>query len=453
MIDIIINKDCLSEKKYILDVIFRNYFGQNYNLKYHNEKKTIIINNGYTTVFNDIFFQKVKDNWLSNIDLNLNSLSYINLNEFNLNLNNRNDQMPLIFGKNKIEFNNRNIFLDFDLFGSCFFLMTGYEEVINLKRDEYGRFLAKYSLAEREDFLSRPIVDEYIDFLWSILIFQNKNLIKKKHNYSMIVTADVDLPYNYEIKSIFGVIKSFIKSIRDLNLSYFFNVLNNSIKYKFGLRLSDKEYLNFEWMMDLNKKLKNEMIFFFIVNKTNKKMDGFYDINEEPIQDLISRIKKNHKLGLHFSFETFKNLVNIKKEVNIFNSSVVCNKIIQSRQHFLRWSSIYTPYNLNASAVNYDYSFGFSDKPGFRAGTCHEFQMYDLVNRKSLELIQVPLIVMEVSVFSEKNMNLPYDQSTFEYINDLKSKCKQYNGKFTLLWHNNQFPTNESKKFYSRLVK
>ena len=59
--------------------------------------------------------------------------------------------------------------LGLDIFGSVFFMITRYEEVVKSDRDEYDRFPAAASLAYQEGFLDRPIVNEYLEILWTCM--------------------------------------------------------------------------------------------------------------------------------------------------------------------------------------------------------------------------------------------------------------------------------------------
>ena len=55
-----------------------------------------------------------------------------------------------------------------DIIASSFFMVSRYEEVVINSRDQYDRFPASASLAYKEGFLNRPIVNEYIELLWSL---------------------------------------------------------------------------------------------------------------------------------------------------------------------------------------------------------------------------------------------------------------------------------------------
>ena len=60
------------------------------------------------------------------------------------------------------------------------------------------------------------------------------------------------------------------------------------------------------------------------------------------------------------------------------------------RQHYLRWKTPDTAIAWDAAGLDYDSTLAFADRGGFRCGVCYEFPMYDLKNRRPLNLLQRP---------------------------------------------------------------
>ena len=55
-----------------------------------------------------------------------------------------------------------NPFFQFDIFGASFYLISRYEEYLLHLKDDFGRFEPKSSLAFKNRFLNKPIVDFWI---------------------------------------------------------------------------------------------------------------------------------------------------------------------------------------------------------------------------------------------------------------------------------------------------
>ena len=110
-----------------------------------------------------------------------------------------NNRIPVIYGNivdtpcgsNKIP----NIPLD--IFGSAFFMLTCYEEIANEIKDLHGRFPATASISFQEGFLDRPIINEYIEILWSLLKKCWPNFKRKKHFFRILPSHDVDIPFKW----------------------------------------------------------------------------------------------------------------------------------------------------------------------------------------------------------------------------------------------------------------
>jgi len=53
-----------------------------------------------------------------------------------------------------------------DLIASALFMLTRWEEMIADQKDEFGRFPDEESIAFKYQFFDRPIVYEYVEFIW-----------------------------------------------------------------------------------------------------------------------------------------------------------------------------------------------------------------------------------------------------------------------------------------------
>jgi len=49
------------------------------------------------------------------------------------------------------------------------------------------------------------------------------------------------------------------------------------------------------------------------------------------------------------------------------------------RMHFLRWQSPTSAHGREQAGIHYVSTLSYADRPGFRCGTCHLYQMFDPV--------------------------------------------------------------------------
>ena len=86
-----------------------------------------------------------------------------------------------------------------------------------------------------------------------------------------------------------------------------------------------------------------------------------------------------------------------------------------------------------------------------RCGTCYDFPAYDLEQRRPLPLRERPLTVMELTLLDREYLGLAAEQA-YERIARLAAICRRFNGRFSLLWHNNALLTRARQRLYEAVV-
>jgi hypothetical protein len=456
-------KKISSELRYTLDIAFNVFLGIDYYFIPNNDNNNIIIkanDSEVTLELNATFWGKLtKKNAYSRENIPSLPLEEWKPKEHGINPSLLEDNIPILFGS-AASFKKKSTWhIDIDIFATLFFMLSRYEETIVKTTDNHQRFPASASLAYQGDFLHRPIVDEYIEILWSCIKQNWPQLERKQRKQKILISCDVDAPYSPAIKSLTALGRQVAGDIiKRKNIKKAINSVINPLASLNG-NYHYEAYNTFDWIMDVNEQAGNKVAFYFISDHSAGTIDGCYNLNEPRIRELMTNIhKRGHEIGLHGSYNTFQNPQQIKKEATQLKKTLQELNISQdkfgSRQHFLRWKSSETAQHLsNADLISYDTSLSFADRPGFRCGTCHEYPMYDLKTRQALTLIQRPLIVMECSVIADRYMGLGYSQKALDAFLFYKNTCKKFNGNFTLLWHNSHLTTDNDKTLYKELIK
>ena len=89
--------------------------------------------------------------------------------------------------------------------------------------------------------------------------------------------------------------------------------------------------------------------------------------------------------------------------------------------------------------------------PGFRCGICYPFKTFDIVKKKKLDLIEIPLIVMDVSILDYLK-EVDFDLQLKKILNNVK----KYNGVLNVLWHNDQFDSvkfEKNRNLFNSIIK
>ena len=337
-------------------------------------------------------------------------------------------------------------------------MLSRYEEAVLPDRDAHDRFPATASLAYRGGFLARPLVNEYLELLWALMQQLWPELKRKRRQPRTLISADVDSPYDCSTKTLMKLLRTSAGDlIKRRSVTQFGERLQNFWRVKQSDRSHDHYFSKFDWMMDMNEAAGNRMAFHFIAGNFSSKMDGCYNLDEPIIRNLMRRIHdRGHEIGLHGSYRTYRdgNLI-LREATNlrrILKEEGIQQKTIGCRQHYLRWATPATARHLDAAGLTCDTTLSFADHPGFRCGTCYEFPMYDLEERRPLTIRQRPLVVMECSVVDKRYQGLGYSDQALELMRYYKQVCHRFAGDFTLLWHNSNFTNSDDKRFYQELV-
>ena len=120
------------------------------------------------------------------------------------------------------------------------------------------------------------------------------------------------------------------------------------------------------------------------------------------------------------------------------------------RQHYLRWANPETWRNWEAAGLAYDTTLAYPELVGFRTGTCHPYRVFDLQERRPLDLREMPFQVMDGTLLTA--MALAPDAALAAVL-DIAGQCRRYGGCLGILWHNNTFlRSRRERRFYEELV-
>ncbi len=270
-----------------------------------------------------------------------------------------------------------------DIFCLIYRSLSRFEEYNNDQVDDHGRFPAQASTEYQEENLDWPIVDKCIEVIRRLFLEEYPQYELEKFYPKTIVTCDVDRPYEFYTSNKGALVKKLAADlIKRKSLKKFSHSWKNYWYTNKNIYAYDPNN-TFDWMMDVNEKAGNKMIFYFLVDKTVRPYDAHYSIDELRIRHLMRRIyDRGHEIGLHASYDTYKNPVQLKNEADklrkVFESEDIKQEEIGSRQHYLRWSTPDTARCLEAAGIAYDSSLGYADRIGFRCGTSHTFPMFDI---------------------------------------------------------------------------
>lgn len=450
---------CLNEQRYALDILLGDFLGLIFEVEIYegsNIEITMQDSVGKLTL-NSSFFHKLHLHWLKQESMPVVPLKIWDINNSDLSRCLTRDNIPVLYGSPGSTKNKNNWHINLDIFGSAFFMLARYEEILNSYRDEHDRFPDVESIAYKSGFFERPIINEYLEILWFHMNELWPSLKRKKRGFRKLISCDVDHPVDLVANVLFKTTKRIIaRLIRDKEPKLAVLDGLNYVAKKFNSDIFDSYRKNIDWIMKVNSEMGNKVAFNFIPIQTNSQYDDENIFNNYKIKKLLKNIhEEKHEIGIHPGYDTFKSDFLFKQSVNEFKKILISLNIpinyLGGRQHYLRYDVSKTPHLWDNNGLDYDSSIAYSSMTGFKSGVCYEYRMYDLVNRKPLKLKQRPLIVMDYPIIHDESLG--YSEASLNRYLYFKEVCKKFNGDFTLLWHNSFFIHESDRKFYLEIIR
>ncbi len=444
MIWIDINEDeFILEKKYTFDLIFST-LGINYEFL---ENKNQIRDNDLVICYSSIFEKKFANKfiWIKE-SKNLFNKYYLksepqyNVKKLDLekNIKSIKNIISIFSNEDKLLDNKDNgIYLYADIISDIFFMVTRYEEVISEDKDNHERFLLEKSLAYKYKFLDRPIVNEQIELILSLLKSIDEKIEKKKRfgnkEFIFFLSHDIDSIFKYKDKFIRTI---GVKILREKNIGSSIEAIKNYFKV---IKNKDNDpFWKFNYLLNIEEQNNISASYYFMSGGETGK-DNYYNINNKVLKDIFKRIKSNSsEIGIHGSYNSYNNseiLNNEKSKIDKFST------VVGIRQHYLRFI-VPNTWNIQEKCnLKYDTTLGYAKYAGFRAGICTPYKPFDVLNKRVINILEIPLIVMDGTISEEQYMGLK-PQEAKEYVKELINKIIDVNGIFSLLWHNSSLDEN-----------
>jgi len=329
----------------------------------------------------------------------------------------------------------------FDIFAASFYLLTRYEEYLPHTKDMYGRYAHENSLAFKEDFLQLPLINIWVEDLRKSLSEKYSIFNSNYSTFKFVPTYDIDIAYAYQYKGVLKNIGGIMKSL------FLFDT--QGIRERVNVLLKNKKdpFDTYDDLDALHERYQLHPIYFFLVAKKNAGYDKNILPRKEAVRALIDKQCKKYGIGIHPSWQSGNDIELLKSEKSYLEEA--CGqRIINTRQHYIRFNLPQGYRRLIDVGLENDYSMGYGSINGFRASVASSFSWYDLEREEQTNLRIHPFCYMEANSYYEQKLSVT---EAFDELMHYYMICKKVNGTLIMIWHNHMIGTNKLFKGWGEM--
>lgn len=328
--------------------------------------------------------------------------------------------------------------LPFDIFAASFYLLSRYEEYLPHVKDEYGRFVAKESLAYKHRFLNQPVVDIWAYNLRKVLQTRFPDFKFTERKYKIQPVIDVPMAYHFRKK---GLLRTIGGTLNDLGR---FKLRRLYQRYLVLMGFKRDPYDTFKWIITKQKQCNFKFMVLFLIGDYST-YDKNISTNKKEFVSLIKSVADYCDVGIKASYFALEDISILKKE-KIKMEAIINTDLKAVRHSFSKLNLPQSYRNLIELEIHQDFSMGYIDTLGFRAGTCTPFQFYDLDYE-----VQTPLQLNPYHCLDFGLLKYQSKLDKTEHLQKLINEVKAVNGTFTPVFHNYTFSNLERWEGYKSL--
>ncbi len=318
-----------------------------------------------------------------------------------------------------------------DVFAIVFFLLSRMEEYDDADRDEHDRFKARNHCLVKLGFHKRPVVDEAIMELWEKLDL-DYSMIRSR--YQCVPSFDIDIAWAVKQRGFWRGLGGLLRSKRKADR---LAVLRGTKK---------DDYDTYDVIHEVATQF-DRVICFALLGDWSRFDKNIHWRNPD-LGSLLRGLNAVGGMGIHPSYRSHLNRSQVLEEATRLYA-ILGHEISKSRQHFLRLKFPDTYRILLQCGITRDYSMGFADNIGFRAGTCFPFHWFDLRANERTELLIFPFAYVD-SAFKDY-LKLTPDQS-LEEIRELTRNVRAMGGLLMFIWHNSSINDSGEWRGWKRVL-
>ena len=334
------------------------------------------------------------------------------------------------FGQNTISFHKEFVASAF------YFLTRRHEYILGRHGEPRGRVDFRQSLQYRWDFTQIPVVDVYCQMLLYTIETVLPQFIREVNwnedrRFALSLSHDIDYWNYWSGTQKTDTFKYNLRTWFRRPLTATYKILGHS----FHKNLIHNPRRQIAWMVRKERALGVKSTWFLLAKNDFKDKRQNY-ISNPKVLGRLKKLLEGEEIGLHGSPESAFDESVLRTELDRLKQAGF--KIKGYRSHYLHFDYQKSFNILERAGIKYDSTLGYWENIGFRAGISFPFYPFNIEENRPFRVLEIPLIVMDTTLHSQKamNMNPFWAKVTLGRMLDMAQK---YQSHLSLLWHNNTF--------------
>lgn len=350
--------------------------------------------------------------------------------------------------------------IPFDLVASAFVLLACWDERTTTERDQYGRLpLAASVFAANPSLrIDEPAVDRYAELLRGALaprlaaldlepLPPAGRIWNPDGRFAVALTHDLDNLWRWTRRGFAAAGYRTAHALRHGRLSAARRELGDGADWLIHhLPRRTDPFWTFPQILDGEDSRSVSSTFFVIARHTHKRDGNQPETYRKRIPEVLALLgARRREVGLHGNDAdrlSFDSLVGDRGLL----ANATRAEINGARYHYLRCLYHETLPLLERARFSYDTSLAFAEHEGFRCGCSFPFRPYSLREERALDLVELPLAVMDGTLQEPHYRALDAADAEHAAASVLARVLKS-GGAASLLWHNNRFDKRVSRGY------
>ena len=410
---------------YVFNLIFKTILGTDFEITsdedfFANHEAPKVCYND-TKILDDCVFIKSKQLLFEH------SIDYLELDFFEA------DGIPAFFGNNDSDAD-----LPFDIFAASFYLASRYEEYLPFRTNEYGCYNHTNSFAFQNNFLDKPVIDIWAWRLAEIIRNRFPDWEMPKKYFNFISTINIGQAYKYKRIGLLRTVYGYCHDIAKRDWQHI------SERTKVLLNRQADPYDNYQHIVELSEKYHVKTIFWSLMCDYSP-YDHNISYRNEHLRNTLKHMADFGKVGISLSYDSSCDLQ--KQEAETERLAEVLHKpVIRSRFNYMRFQLPVDYKNLAKIGIEKDFSMGYHDVTGFRAGTCAPFHFFNLESNREYNLLVYPTPIPE-NIFS-----LYSPDEALDKLKQTINEIAKVGGTFVNIWKSEYFTNETYSGIYEQIL-